>query len=260
MPKEFDPLATSTGLVENVDVTITEPRWAFDPEYNNGETLVLKTTLVFDDPDIEDREQFFPAGKGWTTNDKGKTAENEDGKENINFNGNSHIGELVRDIVAHNEKAARARVAEFPLGPNEAAWWDGLRGLVVNREHDWGGNIGKKSRYQFDDVYGWAEPKKSAKAGAAKKGAAAKGKAETNGAAEAEAEGSVLTAELIERLDAIADDAGNPSEFMEAAIRELGTIVTDNDEVRAAVADDSTADGIWQRAVARYQEAQKADA
>ena len=254
----FDPFKLESGLLGNVDVTINDAEFINDPAYNNGQTLQLSLTMLVEGDDGGERVENFSCGDGWETNDGGKTAVREDGKDR-NFNGQSTIGLLfggLVDVMGEDpacDKAIRARVSEFPLGPREAGFWKGLKVHLDRIEKDYGGEIGKREKLVVDGFNGivGAGGTGGKATGAAKKASGATKKA----AAKAEESGG-MTAKIRATLDDIADASADHDGFMEAAFAQVPEASSD-EAVKAAIADQGEG-SIWADAVARYEASQEA--
>lgn len=242
-----DPLAVGSGLFEG-RARFVEPRFEFNPDYNDGQTLILATELTpVNDDDHEAREQRFPCGDGWTTTDKGKTAEREDGG-NKPFNGNSYIGQLVGQLVTVAPDETRARLKDVPEGPYASAFWDGLDVEIEQVEVEFKSLGYKGNRYKIVKFYGFGNN------GAGKATKATK-KTAKKAASTASGPRTSFTDAEIAKLDAIADESENKNELLEGAIKD-GIVGPDDAELHAIILDDRAEDGIWQRAVKRYEEAQ----
>lgn len=248
----FDPFKLESGLLGNVDVTIQDAEFINDPAYNNGQTLQAALTFLVEGDDGGERVENFSCGDGWETNDGGKTAVREDGRE-INFNGQSKIGLLfggLVDVMGSDpkcDKVVRARAADHPLGPRDASFWKGLKLHLDRQDHNYGGEIGKKEVLVITGFNGEAGATKAS--GAAKKASGATKKA---AAKPAKAEGGGVTDELRRTLDEIADASSDHDAFMEAAFAQVPEASSD-DAVKAAVTDDGEG-SIWQAAMARFEE------
>lgn len=259
----YDPFKLESGLLGNADVTVMDAEFLNDPAYNNGQTLQLALTLLIDGDDGGEKVENLSCGDGWETNDGGKTAVREDGKEK-NFNGNSKVGRFFAGLVktmaedSATDKAIRARVGEYPLGPRDAGFWKGLQLHVDREEVDYGGEIGKRDVLVidgFNGIQGGGESKAKAAtggkaAGAAKKAAGATKKAAAK--AEDKAEGG-LTDAIKAQLDKIADESADHDSFMERAFAEVPEASSDA-AVKAAVSDDGEG-SLWHEAVLRYEAA-----
>lgn len=248
----FDPFKMSEGLLDDVDVWIDEFRFEFNPDYNNGETLVAVAVISSEDDDVDSgTELMFSCGNGWTTNDGGKTAEREDGKDKT-FNKQSAMGMFATGAISVAEEVMRGRYEADGTTPMMAAMYEGLGFHLEIEEVNYGGEIGTRGRLVPTAFLGEKGAKKAsgaAKAPAAKKAAGgAKPKAKGKPKPEAEAEGG-LTDEVKGLLDAIADDCETHDEFMERAMSELDPDLIDA-EVEAAI--QNTDDGsLWDQAVER---------
>lgn len=250
----FDPFKMSEGLLDDVDVWIDEFRFEFNPDYNNGETLVGVAVISSDDDDVESgTELMFSCGDGWTTNDGGNTAEREDGKEKT-FNARSAMGMFAAGAIDVAEDVMRARYDNDGTTPMMGAMYVGLGFHLDIQEVDYGGEIGKRGRLVPTAFLG----EKGKSGGAAKKAAAPVKKAAKKAAgatkkAAPKDEGGVPE-NVKSTLDAIADECENHDEFMERAMSELDPDVITPD-VEAAIAD-SEDGSIWDEAVKRYEAAQ----
>lgn len=248
----FDPFKMSEGLLDDVDVWIDEFRFEFNPDYNNGETLVAVAVISSDDDEVDSgTELMFSCGNGWTTNDGGKTAEREDGKDKT-FNKQSAMGMFATGAISVAEEVMRGRYEADGTTPMMAAMYEGLGFHLEIVEVDYGGEIGKRGKLvpsAFLGEKGKASgATKKASGGAKKAAGATKAKAKGKPAAEAEAAGG-LTDEVKGLLDAIADDCETHDEFMERAMSEIDPDLIDS-EVEAAI--QNTDDGsLWDQAVER---------
>lgn len=257
----FDPFKMSEGLLDDVDVWIDEFRFEFNPDYNNGETLVGVAVISSDDDDVESgTELMFSCGDGWTTNDGGNTAEREDGKDKT-FNARSAMGMFAAGAIGVAEDVMRGRYDSDGTTPMMAAMYVGLGFHLEIQEVDYGGEIGKRGRLVPTAFLG-EKGKTSGKAtgaakkatGAAKAGGATKKASGVTKKKAAPADEGGVPADVKARLDGIADECENHDEFMERAMSELDPDVI-TPEVEAAIAD--AEDGsIWDEAVKRYEAAQ----
>lgn len=248
----FDPFKMSEGLIDDVDVWIDEFRFEFNPDYNNGETLCGVAVVSSDDDEIETgTELMFSCGAGWTTNDQGKTAEREDGKEKT-FNKQSAMGMFATGAITVAEEVMRGRYEADGTTPMMAAMYEGLGFHLEIVEVNYGGEIGVKGKLVPSAFLGEKGAKPTggtAKKAAATKKASGGAKPKAKGKAKAEASEGGLTDEVKGLLDAIADDCETHDEFMERAMSELDPDLIDA-EVEAAI--QNTDDGsVWDQAVER---------
>lgn len=245
-----DVFKLSSGLTDDVDVTFRDPVFRVDPEYNNGQTLFLDVTLVEHGDDGGEHQERFGCGKGWETNDGGKTATREDGRETT-FNKNSKIGRLIGSLVGvmdkdpNAAKAIQGRVKEVEDGPYAAAFWKGMQGHLMRETVKGGAEIGDYDVLVFSEIKAFEGGKAT---GTAKKasGAARKAAGGTKGG-----DDGGLTVKLRATLDDIADASADHDSFMEAAFAQVSEASSD-DAVKAAITDDGEG-SIWQDALDRYQ-------
>lgn len=256
----YDPFQLESGLIGNVDVTITDAVFTHRPDsFDHGQTLELHLTMQ---PEGEEEVvQFFRCGDGWETNDKGRTAEREDGTDR-NFHANTKVGELFKGLVnlmaedREADKAIRERVKEFPLGPRDADFWKGLKVHLTRETRKGGGEIGDYEVLVIDGFNGieGGSGGGGGRAGGAKKAAAPAKKAtkKASGAGPAKKAGG-LTDDIRAKLDVIADESADHDSFMERAFAEIPEASTD-DDVKAAIGQDESVEGsIWADAIARYE-------
>jgi hypothetical protein len=218
---EYDPWATSSGLVDDVTVTIADAYFTFDPGYNDGQTLVLKIEGHTDDGDSPEFDAFFPCGNGWETTDKGATASREDGKRK-GFNKNTGYGMFFLSAI----ECGAGDVLKSRGTPMEAAVWKGLVFHMKRKEVDYGGEIGKKDKLVCTEFFPDGAPggKPSAAAPAAASGPRRATPPAEEGTSPATAStggnGSILAdlpVPLRAKLKAAAKGAANHDGFIEAA-------------------------------------------
>lgn len=250
---EFDPFATSTGLADDIDVTIRNFRFGLDPAYTNQDdemTLTGICDFVTDDPDIGTNgtieNQFLTIGKGWEAVDGGKKVQREDGRPK-GFNNSTYLGALLDACMAIGEDKMRARYEATKLTPMDAGFWEGLSLHMEQTEYEAFNK--KRSRLLPTEVKGWTgEAKKPAKKAAAKKVAAKKAapKAEAE-EVETDAEDAgptleSLTAAIIAIAKTSEDDGG--ATFVERCYSEIEGLDA-NDEAMQLVDDVESEDSIW---------------
>lgn len=243
----YDPyeLDESSGLPDNFEAEIASVKFCYDTGYADGTQLVGKFVLLTDDEDVKDRDgtvgqttQLFSTGKGWeTTNAKGTEIVREDPKKKPQFNKTSGMGLLLSAAL----EAGAGSVMRDRGTPMQAHTWEGLIFVWQRKEHDYGGDIGKKSKLmpvEFIGVRG--DDGKVVKGGGAKSESAKADKA-----ARSSSGGGRLPAKLRAQLVTLAADYVDHEAFVEAAMK-LDD-VQGNDAAEAAVL--STGDGsIWAEA------------
>lgn len=194
---------TESGLaLDDADVKILHSQFRYDADYNNGETLLWIPTFEVDG---EEKEQFFPCGKGWEPADKGQSARHESGKPR-KFNKNSSYGTWLNSAIACAADVLYARG-----DATNAAVWEGLRFHVESHEESFTikGELEPRTTNRIvataylgaDEAEAKPAPKKSEKAAA---------KSTTNGDGE-------LSAPMKAKLKAMAKEHDTHDAFMEAA-------------------------------------------
>lgn len=251
---EFDPFATSTGLADDLDITIRNFRFGLDPAYTNQDdemTLTGICDFVTDDPDVGSNgtieNQFITIGKGWEAVDGGKKVQREDGRPK-GFNNSTYLGAIIDACMQVGSDKMRARYEATQLTPMDAGFWEGLTLHMEQTEYEAFNK--KRTRLLPTEVKGWSEAKaKPAKKAAAKKVAAKKAapKAEEVEVEEVAEETGPTLASLTAAIIAIAktseDDGG--ATFVERCYSEIEGLDA-NDEAMLLVDDVESEDSIWQ--------------
>ena len=244
--EEFDPFATTTGLADDLDITIRNFRFGLDPAYTNQDdemTLTGICDFATDDPDVGTNgvieNQFLTIGKGWEAIDGGKAVQREDGRPK-GFNNSTYLGAIIDACLALDENKMRSRMEETKLTPMHAGYWEGLQLHMEQTEYT--AFDKKRTRLLPTEVKGWGAAKpKAAKKAAAKKVAAKKAAPKVE-----EPEVDPLEA-LREQIVAIAktseDDGG--ATFIERCYTEIDGLDA-NDEAMALVDDVESEGSIWQ--------------
>lgn len=280
--KEFDPFAPSTGLPDDFDAVVKSAWFEFDPEFNNGQTLVLKMELETDDEDFGEQgtgELLLSCGKGWTTNDRGATAVRDDGNLRKGFH-QSTAYHLWIDGAIKCDGAEKVLRSVGRGDPRNAAMWIGTGWHVNRKVVNYGGDIGEKDKLVPTSFLGEVTsildvqrgsggsgtaggPQKAAgpvaKAPVAKKAAPVKKAAPTAQAAPTAApapeapSNNGINPELREELKAIALGADTHEAFVEQAF-ELAA-VSEDEAVQQEVMEAGEG-SIWAEAVAEYEASQ----
>lgn len=241
---EFDPFATSTGLADDLDITIRNFRFGLDPGYTNDDEMVLVGICDFatDDPDVGTggviENQYITIGKGWEAVDGGKKVQREDGRPK-GFNNSTYMGAIIDACMSIDPDKMRGRFEQTKLSPMDAGYWEGLTLHVEQTEY----KAFDKTRTRLlpTEVKGWAsEAKKPAKKAAAKKVAAKKAAPK---AEETEADPLVsLEDQIIAIAKSSPDDGG--ATFIERCYAEIDGLDA-NDEAMALVDDVESESSIW---------------
>jgi hypothetical protein len=275
---EHDPWKFSTGLPDDFDGMIEDAYFMYDPEYNNGQTLLLKLEVKADDAEVAEmlqRPLQYPLGNGFTPIEGGAAVEREDGSKK-GYHVNSGIATLLKAML--DCKGAQP-VIQGPgrNNPFRAELFIGTNWHWESKTFHYGGEIGDKDRLLPTSFLGVKGQGAGAATGAVKKAApakaaapAAKAPAKAQGAvkkaspamappveelpseAPAATEGLEEGSEAWTQLWDIAMAADSHQQFVEQAFELEG--VADNEAVAQAVLDDG-ADSLWGKAVAAYEAA-----
>lgn len=228
MAQQQDSWTTTSGLLDDYELTITEAWFAKDANYQNGEILIFRIKGTTDSDDTPDIEESYPCGRGWESLDGGKTARHESGKQR-GFNKQTAYGQLIdRCVELGLGETLRSRGDAW-----EAKVWPGLRFHIKREEQEFSikGETRKVSRPLPVAFLG--EGGASEGAGATSAPAPASNGAATNGTVD-----KVLQA----KLKSAANKAGSSTEFIDLAMEIPG--VTDDDELLNRVLDE-TASGLY---------------
>lgn len=245
-----------TGLPEGPGV-MTNCRFTRDPAVNEGQTLLLKADILFDDPDTGEYDARWKCGEKFESNDDGATAERIDGQDKL-FHQNTGVARLGISMLACEgaEEVIRERYAERGLTPKHAAYYEGLKFNFVNIPYS--GTInGEKAEWtvlEVDEFLGVVEdkPKAASKpAGAAKKAGGATKKAAAAKADEADAVDAVDDASRA-RVYEIAYEAADEESYVEAALAEFADSMT---PALQAMIEDVGPGSVWAEAVEAYNAA-----
>lgn len=229
-----------SGL-QDMDYVFKGVRFAYDADYNNGETCLLIVedgVSTLDDGTVDEKRQFWPCGKGWEPAEGGKSAKHAT-KAGARFNRNSAVGELIASIPEDALKVMQARG-----NPMQAATWEGLNFHMTNVEKKFkiDGEERTTNRLLIDGFNGEGKKAPAKKATRAKKAAAVEADdTETT----PETEGGVpkaLEIKLKKLAAKIISEDGDFDQFLEDAYDIDG--VSDNSDVEDAL------EGIYEKAEA----------
>lgn len=273
--QDYDPFAPSTGLPDDFDAVVKAAWFEYDPEFNNGQSLVLKLTLQTDEEDFGKDgngtgDLLLSTGKGWTTNDRGATAVRDDGNTRKGFH-QSTAYHLWIDGAIKCDGAEKVLRSADRGDPRKAAMWVGTAWHINRKTVSYGGDIGDKDKLVPTKFLGLANDlseiaggagggtgvQTAAKAAPVAKKAPAVKKAAAPATAAPAASGVATTAtgvdaELHQELKALAMGCDSHEQFVEAAF-ELAA-VSENDAAQQAVMDGGEG-SIWAEAVAEYNAA-----
>ena len=252
-----DPFAgEETGLADDFDATIVAASFGTDTRYNNGNTLLLKLSIVADDPEVSDRDLLYSCGNGWVTVDGGKTAKHETGLKR-NFNENSAVRRFMRRMMSLPTPDGR-KVHDLLLeresseygGDKDSANYVGFRFHFNNERQEYGANSGLEAKNRLmptaflgiaENVSVQAAP--ASVAAAAPTASAVSAPTASTAAAPAES-GSAVSGALKVQLIKLAKSSPNVAAFI-AAVSEMPEVL-DNEAILVEMVDES-ADGFYAR-------------
>lgn len=276
MTDEFDQIFRgTTGLADDFDCVFRKPAFLRNPTYTDSDgvpQLVLSVDFHTDSADIGQNgvleDQLLTIGKGWETEDGGKSVVHTSGKPR-GFNVSTYAQLILTRLLELDEQKVKDHYAQVKVGPQHAEFWDGLS-VHLNMEKTGEGQYAK-DRLLPTVFHGWVDEgasggKAPAKKAPAKKAASTKAKAKPAPEAEPETEqdqggeqGETTTpyltakaqvsADVISLLEKIAGEAGTADEFMERAYAEVDGI-DDDENIQLLVDDVDSDESIWAEACA----------
>lgn len=281
MTDEFDQIFRgTTGLADDFDCVFRKPAFLRNPTYTDSDgvpQLVLSVDFHTDSADIGQNgvleDQLLTIGKGWETEDGGKSVVHTSGKAR-GFNVSTYAQLILTRLLELDEQKVKDHYAQVKVGPQHAEFWDGLS-VHLNMEKTGEGQYAK-DRLLPTEFHGWVDEgaasgsggKAPAKKAPAKKAASTKAKAKPAPEAEPETEENVaeentpsdattpyLTAKaqvdagIISQLETIAAESGTADEFMERAYAEVDGI-DDDENIQLLVDDVDSDESIWAEACA----------
>lgn len=125
MTDEFDPWELATGLPEKFKGVIQDSCFTFDSDYHDGDTCLLRLTVLTDDTEIGEAGEttlLYSCGTGWEPESRGEGVRREDGKLKP-FQKQSSVGQLIeatRGAMGSQDAKARGN-------PMKAKYWRGLK-------------------------------------------------------------------------------------------------------------------------------------
>lgn len=197
------------------DATVKEPYFDYDPEYQDGENVLLYWPLTdISDPEWEEHTIRFSVGKEWDTEDN-KTVENLQNKEK--FNASSFYGRVINRVIGKESDFEQAFKGAFDAlkergDPTDARVWDGLRFRfdAETFEFDFKDDRGKQQFTRLMPVEYLGEEKKK---GGKKKQSGGSGGSKKKKDDEATPDYD----EIVDMLKLIASEAEDHDEFVEQA-------------------------------------------
>ncbi len=228
---EYDPYNTTSGL-EDVDYTFKGVTFAFDAEYNEGQTLLLIVedgTQTDEDDHVTEERKMFTVGDKWEPTSNGESCQHESGKPK-NYQAKSGVGLLLDSI----KDTPGIEVMQGRGSPMDAATWEGLIFRLHNKQFSFKNSDGEVIEYgRWIAMEFLGEGKKKPKKRVTKKVAAKTADDDGDG----EGEGDIPKALSI-KLNRLAKAAETYDDFLEKAFDVDG--VDGNEEVEDAL------EGIWE--------------
>ncbi len=221
LPESF---ILGTGLKDDFTFIVDHSYFGTDAAYQDGQQLLL----IWEGRDAEDdspHTEKFSVGKGWATEDLGRTMVNP---KSMKINNNSIYGRILKWAV-ENEKPLVALMIERGGDARSSAIWNGLKFQMKVESMNYGKEIGVRERLmpaEFLGVEGEA-PKAAAPSVASSQPTSSPVTTSTNGA--------VSMAEKI--LARLASTSDSFETFVEGAL-ELPEVMSDN-ALRARISDES---------------------
>jgi hypothetical protein len=269
---DYDPFHFHSGLPEDFDGLIDDAYFMYDPEYNSGQTLLLKLEVKCEDVEVQEmlkRPLQYSVGGGFSPIEGGAAIERDDGAKK-GFHQNSAIANLLTAMLA-DDAGSKAIRGPGRGNPMRAEMYIGTIWHWDRVTFKYGGEIGDKDRLMPNKFIGMkgavgattgattpakapgatkAAPAKAAAKKAAAPAQAAQAKREPEPTPEpgtpAVDEGSEAWNQLWD-LAMAADDHGK---FVEAAFELEG--VADDEGVQQIILDDGEG-SLWGKAVEEYQ-------
>lgn len=244
MPK-FNPYEGTAGLIDDVDVTISSAEFTYDPEYNDGNSLIARLEATVDGTDDE---QIFKlsTGSGWEPDEKGARARREDGTDleaaleagkKVGFNKQCAYQRFLMSAVG-----AGAGDALLERGqPWEAGIWTGLR-FHVERVGYKTVDGEDKDRLEPTAYLGTTEEKPAAKSSGSRSRTKAESKAEPKeeakaAPAKAESSNGDIPVKTRMALKKLAKECDSHDEFVEQTFASIDS--ADEEPLLSIVMDES---------------------
>lgn len=126
------------GLLDNYEFTITQAHFAPDASYADGNVTILQLEGQTDDADTPEHHLWYPTGKGWHSEDGGKSIIHDSGKADKFFVKTSLMYRLINRCV---EDFGLLDLLKLRGGPLESKVWIGLKFQIKREEIEFGGNF-----------------------------------------------------------------------------------------------------------------------
>lgn len=128
--------ATGSGLLENEDVWVQGATFAFDAEYNSGQSACLVMNVQCADGRLE--KVLLPVGNGWEPGPNGVSIRREDGNTTRQVQKQSAYGQWIESVkeIAGNDPNCMSVLEQRP-DVREASVWLGLGFHVARKEENY---------------------------------------------------------------------------------------------------------------------------
>lgn len=278
MADEFDPFKSSSSLPDDFDGEIQECWFEFDPNYQDGQALVIKMKCMTNDETFGEGglgELMYSCGKDWTVEGRGESAVRRDGRTDKGFTTSTAYDLFIQAAIACPGAENVLRSAGRG-DPRKAAMWNGTSWHFERKGHDYKGNIGVVERLlptKFLGEKGISSVEAQVMGNQAS--ATAKKAVPTKAAAPTKAAGPVKKAAtpapapapvsnngaatfdeshpLWETLWAVAYDAADHESFVEAAFGTIAGVAGDDVVEQGVMANGP--DSLWAKVVVAYEAA-----
>lgn len=133
---------TSTGLPDEIEMSVETAAFGPDVRYNEGRTTLLTWigTATIEGQLVEEYQVSFSCGSGWVAADGGSRLVHESGDPRRRVHASSALGILLARVAAMGIPELAAK------DPLDASTWVGTRWLLVRETVTYGGEIGSKQR------------------------------------------------------------------------------------------------------------------
>lgn len=120
---EYDPFETETGLRTDYDFEIYVAQFVFGEKFENWQ-LELRGAAYEDGEMVSDNQiERYNLGKGWISEDEGRTVTKPGAKRDAKFNVNSNMGQLITRMVEVAPEYVK-ELREEGLSPMHAKIWE----------------------------------------------------------------------------------------------------------------------------------------
>jgi len=226
-----------TGLLDDFAFTVTSAAYSFDAKYNNGETLLLKLDGKTDNLDIPETHIWIPLGKGWVSQDGGKTIIHESKKEGKYFMKTSLMAKWIERCV---DQFGIGDLLNDRGNPFTSSVWVGLSFQMKNEAVSYGAGLDPQTKLLPVAFLGVDESVGSGSTTVASSGSSEPSAADKIAAAKAKAAAKASGGDLKSRVVEVLKSHDSFDAAQSAALEIDG--VTDDDDLLGSLMDES---GLW---------------